>query len=292
MPRSLIHLHNWSQDEILEIFRDSEKLIAENLQRNDLKGQTAALIFFESSTRTRMSFETASVRLGLYPLRFDSKESTSLAKGETHLDSIKNIAAMEPKILVVRCGDEFPLEQYAQSSHIPIVNAGWGQKGHPTQALLDAWTLYREFASLKGLRVLFVGDLSHSRVVQSNIELLTKFGAELGQFAPATWSLQNSALKNFGSMKEALNWAQVVMALRVQTERHGSNEKQSSYVNEFQIRGDMLTEDQIVLHPGPVNWGVELSEDIANLSQCKILEQVSNGVYIRQTLLRKLCLDI
>lgn len=292
MPRSLLQLQNWPREEILEIFNHSESLITENPYQGEMQGKTAAVVFFEASTRTRLSFETACVRLGLYPLRLDSRESSSISKGETAWDTLINIHAMEPSVFIIRCGDDFELDLFSQRSHIPVINAGWGKKGHPTQALLDAWTLYREFGSLEGLKILFVGDIVHSRVVQSNMEVLTKFGAKLAQYAPQQLSLSDARLSSFDSLEKALDWAEVVMALRVQKERHDSKIDWHEYTKKYQIKPEMLKEEHIVLHPGPVNWDVELHHEIANLNQCKILEQVSNGVFIRQTILRKICLDI
>ncbi|MGE5087413.1 MAG: aspartate carbamoyltransferase catalytic subunit, partial [Bacillota bacterium] len=164
---SLIDLKCLDKEKINILFSYADQLALNPSSFSKGFGKTGALLFFEASTRTRMSFETACARLGVYPILLNGKAGTSLEKGEALEDTILNVAAMRPSFLIVRSGDDLDLAAIAQKVSCPILNAGWGKKGHPTQALLDAYTIYKHLGSCQGQKLLIVGDVRHSRVAQS-----------------------------------------------------------------------------------------------------------------------------
>lgn len=251
----------------------------------------------KSSTRTRISFQTASVRLGLFPIVFDTKIGSSLEKGESYVDTLLNIAAMNPKAMVIRCGEDFNLlkihREEMGNSKIPIINAGWGSFGHPTQGLLDLYTIRESRGYLKDLRLLIVGDVLHSRVASSHFELAKKMGYKIAIAGPGEFYPQVKSLKIFSKLEDGLKWANVVMTLRVQKERHRNIFSMDQYLEEFGLTSHSLknlSSDGLILHPGPINWGVEMSEDVKEDKRQKILQQVTNGVFIRQAVF-KFCIN-
>lgn len=251
-------------------------------------GKTGALLFFEASTRTRMSFETACARLGIYPILLDGKSGTSLEKGESIEDTVLNVAAMDPSFLVIRCGDEVDLSSLAEKINLPILNAGWGKKGHPTQALLDAYTIRKHLGTCEGQRVLLVGDLRHSRVAASHYELCKKLNYEIALCGPTEFLPEDGSHKVFKSLNEGLQWATVAMALRVQLERHKAQYALEDYTSLYGFNDrnlKHLSEKALILHPGPINQGVELDGEVLQDPRCKVLDQVTNGVFVRQSLI-------
>jgi aspartate carbamoyltransferase catalytic subunit len=253
----------------------------------------SSLLFFEPSTRTRSSFEMAALRMGWQSSFFDgaSKEGSSLIKGETFEDTFWTLHAMGPNVLVVRCGDELPLFQLRKKTQIPLINAGCGTHSHPTQALLDVFTMRESFPDLIGKNILFVGDVSHSRVAKSHFRLLPKLGAQVGVVGPEAFLKQNPAdVKSFADLKEALPWADVVVGLRVQFERHSepSAFTREAYIEKFQIKSthaNLLKSSALLFHPGPVNWGLEFDPSVRELPHFKMWQQKQNGVYVRAALL-------
>jgi len=215
-----------------------------------------------------------------------------LKKGETVEDSILNVAAMDPLALVVRCSESVALREISDKLAVPVINAGWGIQGHPTQALLDAVTMRRHFKRLRGKKVLILGDVRHSRVAASHFELLPKLGVEVAICGPEDFLLSLPGVQVFRSLKDGLQWADVAMALRVQFERHESGEKHLStadYRARFGLSLDSvkaLSAGGIIMHPGPINHGIELESEVLLDSRAKILEQVTSGVYVREALLR------
>ena len=261
-----------------------------------IQGETVALCFFEASTRTRLSFQTASIRMGLGPLVFESGSHTSLEKGETIEDSLLNIAAMMPRLIVVRCGDDVNLRHLASQVKMPLVNAGWGQRGHPTQALLDSYTLYSAWGGFSQKKLLIVGDLKHSRVVASHLELFSSLGLEIGQCGPAEFLLPGSQIRSFSTLEKGLEWADAVMALRFQFERHEAKAafSRGDYHLEFGLKSSslrFLKSDGLILHPGPINHGIELESQVLSDPRSRVLEQVSNGVYVREAIMRTILGD-
>ncbi len=254
--------------------------------------KAVALLFFEPSTRTRFSFEIAAARLGLRTLLLDGVGGTSLEKGESIEGTVLNIAAMEPAMVVIRCGDEVDLYSLQKKIKMPILNAGWGKRSHPSQALSDALTLRANGRDLEKEKLLIIGDVKHSRVWSSHFQLSKILGYEIAVCAPKELLPEGDLPLHFSNLKEGLSWATSVMSLRVQHERHSveHNKKYSVdyYRNEFGLSLQKLKSwksDGLVMHPGPVNYGVELELDVNQDPRCKILEQVRWGTYLRQALL-------
>lgn len=262
-----------------------------------LRGRSIVNLFFEPSTRTRTSFEIAAKRLGADTIGIQTQGS-SLSKGESLVDTLNTLAAMNPDAIVMRhaaSGAPHFLSRYLST---PMINAGDGRHEHPTQALLDAFTILEIKGALEGLRVAIIGDIAHSRVARSNVHLLSKFGAAVVLCGPATMVSGNMAKIAPGvaltyDMNEAVAGADVIMMLRVQLERQNVEIfPKSEY---FQFYGLTLEHlklakpDAIVLHPGPINRGRELSNEVADSQRSMILNQVENGVAVRMAVLERVC---
>ncbi|PIS11255.1 MAG: aspartate carbamoyltransferase catalytic subunit [Bdellovibrio sp. CG10_big_fil_rev_8_21_14_0_10_47_8] len=288
---SLLNFQSFSSSQIESLFSFAEQLGSSKEGLKSWSGETAALLFFEASTRTRLSFESAAIRMGLGPLVFDGAQKTSLEKGESIEDSVLNIAAMSPRVLIIRCGDNVDLHLLQKKVSMPIVNAGWGVLGHPSQALLDTLTLRSRWKKTQGRKLLIVGDLKHSRVAASHFELMKLTGLEIGQCGPDEFLSKESSVQTFRDLKSGLAWADAVMALRFQFERHGNQVSLSKddYRQRYGLNQNSLKElrsDGLILHPGPVNHGIELESEVFADSRCMIFEQVRWGVVMREALLR------
>jgi aspartate carbamoyltransferase catalytic subunit len=257
-----------------------------------LRGRTVVNLFFEPSTRTRTSFEIAEKRLSADTLSIATATS-SVTKGESLLDTVRNIEAMSPDMIVMRHSSSGAPHLLARMCQSTIINAGDGMHEHPTQALLDAFTIREHKHRLAGLKVAIVGDLLHSRVLRSNVALLNTMGARVWACAPAT--LMPSHVSEFGvrattSVDEAVEGADVVMMLRIQHERmHGHYiPSLREYFTMFGLTPERLRRaapDAIVMHPGPMNRGVEIDSAVADGPFSVILEQVSNGIAVRMAVL-------
>ena len=257
-----------------------------------LTGVTIVNLFFESSTRTRISFELAEKRLSADLVNF-SASTSSVSKGETLKDTARNIEAMMIDMVVMRHahpGSHVFLTQVLDSS---IINAGDGCHEHPTQGLLDMYSLQEQVGNLEGVKVVIIGDISHSRVALSNIHGMTTMGVEVAVCGPATLipvEIEKLGVKVFYSLEEALNFADVLMVLRIQLERQqwGAFPSLREYHNLFGITGEKLAQfnkEFVIMHPGPINRGVEIDSDIADSKHSIILRQVTNGVAIRMAVL-------
>jgi aspartate carbamoyltransferase catalytic subunit len=257
-----------------------------------LRGRTIINLFMEPSTRTRMSFELAEKRLSADTLGMTSIGS-SVVKGETLGDTARTLEAMAPDMIVIRHGASGAPHQLARICRASIINAGDGMHEHPTQALLDAFTMIEHKQRLEGLHVAIVGDLTHSRVLRSNALLLTRMGADVRACGPATLvppGLESLGVRVTTSMDDALDGADVVMMLRVQHERmHGLFlPSVREYFTWFGLTPERLARaapDAIVMHPGPMNRGVEIDSAVADGPWSVILEQVANGVAVRMAVL-------
>jgi aspartate carbamoyltransferase catalytic subunit len=257
-----------------------------------LRGSTIINVFFEASTRTRSSFEIAGKRLSADVVNFSSSGS-SVSKGETLLDTARNLEAMHPDFLVVRHPSSGAAHYLAQRLRCIVVNAGDGQHEHPTQALLDAFTIRKRVGRIEGLRVAIIGDVAHSRVARSNALLLTKMGASVILCAPPT--MMPAGAQRFGvevtsDMDAAVRGADVVMMLRVQLERQSQRlfSTEREYFAQFALTRARLgaaADGAIVMHPGPMNRGLEIASDVADGARSVILDQVSHGVAIRMAIL-------
>jgi aspartate carbamoyltransferase catalytic subunit len=257
-----------------------------------LRGKTVINLFFEASTRTRSSFEIAEKRLSADGLNFSSA-SSALVKGESLIDTALNLQAMAPDLIVIRHGHPGVPHMLARRVAAGVINAGDGAHEHPTQALLDAFTIRQAKGRIEGLRVAIVGDIEHSRVVRSNIHLLRKMGAKVivaGPFTMMPAEIEALGVEVANNLEDALHEADVVMMLRIQLERQGKAMIPSvkEYFNLFGLSRDRLRlakDDVVVMHPGPMNRGVEIASDVADGPQSVILEQVSNGVAVRMAVL-------
>ncbi len=294
--RHLLGIADLEPDEISLILDTAEamtEIAARPIKKvPTLRGRTVVNLFFEPSTRTRMSFEVAEKRLSADTLSIAVAQS-SVTKGETLLDTVRNLEAMAPDMIVMRHGSSGAPHLLARLCRSVIINAGDGMHEHPTHALLDAFTIREHKKRLDGLKVAIVGDLLHSRVLRSNVQLLNKMGASIWACAPST--LMPVGLARFGvrattSIDEAVADADVVMMLRIQHERmHGhfipSTREYFTLFGLTPARVARAKPDVIIMHPGPMNRGVEIDSDVADGPYSVILEQVTNGVAIRMAVL-------
>ncbi|MDQ4122291.1 MAG: aspartate carbamoyltransferase catalytic subunit [Acidobacteriota bacterium] len=297
--KDLLGIRNLSVADILKIldtaetFRDVSRREVKKVPT--LRGKTVINLFFEASTRTRTSFELAAKRLSADAINI-SISTSSVTKGETLLDTAKNLDAMQPDAIVIRHGSAGAPHLLAKHSDAAVVNAGDGANEHPTQALLDAMTIRERKGRIEDLNVTIIGDILHSRVARSNLYLLTKLGARVRVFGPRTLlppeflHLVDNNFEISPRLENALDGADVVMILRIQKERQDSAffpsmKEYSIHYGLTQARLNLAKEDAIVLHPGPMNRGVEISSDIADSSRAFILNQVENGLAIRMAVL-------
>ena len=257
-----------------------------------LRGKTVINLFYEASTRTRTSFEIAAKRLSADTINI-SASTSSVVKGETLIDTAKNLEAMNPDIIVIRHSAAGAPQMLAGILRQSIINAGDGAHEHPTQALLDMMTIRAKKGRIAGLKVALVGDIAHSRVARSNIHGLTKMGAQVCVAGPATMiprGIERMGVVVHMRIEEAIRDADIVMMLRIQTERETQNIFPSlrEYAHYFSLnrRNIVLArKDVLIMHPGPINRGVEISPDLADGPHSIILEQVTNGVAVRMALL-------
>jgi aspartate carbamoyltransferase catalytic subunit len=257
------------------------------------RAPVVAHMFFEASTRTKTSFMLATHRMGLRPLDVGIGTANSQIKGETEADTFLNIQAMGPDLFVVRHGGDGDLAGAIRESQIPVISAGEGIEAHPTQALLDAFTIQENLGSLQGQKILICGDIAHSRVARSNAELLVRMGAEVGLCGPKLFLPESLVgFRIFQDLKEGLAWSHVLMVLRVQHERHQLGSPSAFALDEYRKLYSIdekhlrfFSAKGIILHPGPVNWGVELDHAVRGDVRVKIFEQVRNGVFVRAALL-------
>jgi len=294
--KDLLGLRDISSEEIEYILSTAKTmkfiLSSNNKKTAHLQGKSIITLFYENSTRTRLSFELASKYMGASAANI-SASSSSVQKGETLIDTGKTIDRMGSDVIVIRHPMSGAPHLLAQNVKSSVINAGDGMNEHPTQALLDMFTIIEKKGTLKGLKVAIVGDILHSRVARSNIWGMTKLGAEVGISGPATLippGIERLGVKVFSTVQEAILDADVVMGLRIQLERQkkGLFPTTREYARFFGLddkRLKLAKEDAIVLHPGPINRGVELSSAVIDGEQSLINEQVTNGVAVRMALL-------
>lgn len=294
--KDLLGLKNVKADEIEEILYTADLmkhiLLQNNKKTPHLQGKSIITLFYENSTRTRLSFELASKYMSASAANI-SVSSSSVQKGETLVDTGRTIDMMGADIIVIRHPMSGAPHLLAKHTKASVINAGDGMNEHPTQALLDIFTIKEKKESFKGLKVAIIGDIYHSRVARSNIWGLTTLGANVFLFGPS--SLMPPGIEKTGAivcnnMEEAMEGADVVMALRIQKERQQSGYLPSlrEYSMLYGINRDKLScakKDVLIMHPGPVNRGVEISSDVADMSASAINEQVTNGVAVRMALL-------
>ena len=284
----LIRTDDFTKDVIEEILADAKKFSDGRYERI-LQGKIIITLFFENSTRTKSSFEIAAKRLGADMVHLDvSKSSTK--KGETLVDTAMNLDSMGPNAIIVRHQNSGVPKILSNHTKASILNAGDGAHAHPTQALLDLYTLKEHFGTLDGKKIAIVGDIKNSRVANSNIELLSRFNMEVILVAPPHF-LPKTSLRTTHYLEEIIDEVDAIMSLRTQTERHSSQSYASlkDYASDFCITHELIGErDIIILHPGPVHRNIDICDRLLADPRCKVLDQVSNGVNIRMAILKKL----
>ncbi|RUM64441.1 MAG: aspartate carbamoyltransferase [Sulfurimonas sp.] len=284
----MIRTDDFSIEEIEAILLDAKKFSKGGFERI-LKDKIIITLFFENSTRTKSSFEIAAKRLGAEIIHLDVSQS-STKKGETLVDTAMNLDAMGPHAIIVRHQNSGVPQILSKYTNASILNAGDGAHAHPSQALLDLYTLKEHFGDLKGKKIAIVGDIKNSRVANSNIELLSRFGMEVILVAPPHF-LPKTSLKSTYFLSEIIDEVDVIMSLRTQTERHSSQNYASlkDYASDFCITEELLGDrDIILLHPGPVHRNIDITDTLLDDKRCKVLDQVKNGVNIRMAILKKL----
>jgi aspartate carbamoyltransferase catalytic subunit len=290
--KHLLGIREITAEDIALIFKTADNF-KQVLQRPikkvpSLRDTTVANVFFENSTRTRLSFELAEKRLGADVVNF-SASSSSVSKGETLIDTVKNILAMKVDMVVMRHAASGAPWFLANHINASIINAGDGTNEHPTQALLDAYSMREKIGDLKGKHIAIIGDIMHSRVALSNIYCLTKLGAKVTVAGPPTLipkHIQSMGVRVEYNLKKALEWCDVANVLRIQLERQhkplfSTLREYALYYGVNRAMLDSLNKDIVIMHPGPINRGVEINSDVADSGQSIILDQVENGVAIR-----------
>ena len=296
--KHLIDIKSISKEEIENII-NLAKEFKTGRKKSDVEKKTLSLMFYENSTRTRCSFEIAAQKLGMNIINFDANHS-SLSKGESLKDTIENLYFLGVNAVVIRHSLSGIINNVMRLVNYPIhfVNGGDGTHAHPSQALLDYYTMLEKIGSVEGKKITIVGDVSHSRVAKSNISLLSKFGADIHLCAPTYLQFENEQAFNIhyhNEVKEAIDGSNVVMVLRVQSERHEKEgyPDSSEYKRLYEIDTELLkkyaAKDVILMHPGPANRNIEVSSELLDNQVGKtILEQAQNGVYVRMAILNTL----
>ena len=297
-PRSLLDLEHLSPKEITFILNLARKMRSRP-PRPVLHGKRIALLFYEASTRTRVSFEFAAKLLGTHTSVI-SATASSIEKGESLVDTGKTLQALGADCIVMRHPSSGAPNVLARNLRVPIINAGDGMHEHPSQGLLDAYTILRHKKKLKGLKVAMIGDIQHSRVARSNIHLLSKFGAQVVlcgplEFLPEIALTLSPRVRISRRLEEAVGGADVVMMLRVQKERLvGLDIDVQRYIAHYQLTTELFSlakKGAIIMHPGPMIRGMEIQSEVADSLQSVVEEQVQNGVYVRMALLA-MCMGV
>ncbi len=287
----LVDTDDFSKEQIANIMHDAATFKKE-MPSKLLEDKLLITLFFESSTRTRSSFEVAAKRLGASVVHLDpSKSSTN--KGESLEDTFENLAAMEPDGVIIRHEFNNTPKKLANKNLTPILNAGAGNYAHPTQALLDYFTMLEHFGELKGKTIAIVGDIVSSRVASSGIRLFTRMGMNVVLVAPKPFMPDND-LPKYEKLSNIIDKVDIVMSLRAQLERHKAPifEDYDEYAKEYCITKELFEDrDILLLHPGPVMRNIDISDEMLTDKRSKVLTQVKNGVYVRMAILKALLLD-
>lgn len=283
-------MREYSEHEILQLVK-----LADDIQQKGIepinKQVFAANLFFEPSTRTKMSFIVAQRKLGIEVLDF-ATDSSSVKKGESVYDTAKTFESIGASLLVVRHPQDNLVQELAEGISIPVVNAGDGKGEHPTQCLLDLLTIYQEYKKYRGLKVAIVGDIKHSRVARSNAFALTTLGADVYLSSKQEWK-DESLMYPYISIDEAVDTCDVVMLLRIQHERHdaGANMDAKEYLENYGLtieREKRMKSNAIILHPAPVNRGVEIDDRLVESDKSRIFKQMTNGVSARMAVMQRI----
>ena len=296
--KSFTSVDNLNDEDIKTIFHRAEvfkklkadkKSFKQAFSLSKEQDLNALLVFIEPSTRTRISFEMACNNLGIHPILFSDVQASSIVKGESLEETLRTLKSLNPSLIILRYkGSPFQFDD-----SIPVVNGGFGSYEHPTQALIDAFTIQSAKKTVKDQNILILGDVLHSRVSNSNLKLLKKLEAKVAFCSPSSLFPRDDLWKDihcFENINEGLKWADAVMCLRIQQERHDMSIGLSlaEYRDQYHLGADQLKflkESAVILHPGPCIFGVEMSMDILKDSRSLISEQVTNGVFIRSAVL-------
>ena len=287
----LVDTNDFSEQQIAQIISDAKRF-KKQMPTALLRDKLLITLFFESSTRTRSSFEVAAKRLGASVVHLDPSKS-STTKGESLDDTFANLCAMEPDGVIIRHAYNATPQKLANKELTPVINAGAGNYAHPTQALLDYFTMLEHFGDLKDKTIAIVGDIVSSRVASSGIRLFVRMGMRVVLVAPKPFMPDNN-LEKFEHLDEVINQVDIVMSLRAQLERHKAPifEDYEEYAKEYCITKERLKDrDILLLHPGPVMRNIDISNEMLEDPRCKVLEQVKNGVYVRMAILKSILLD-
>lgn len=289
----LITTDDLTTKQIEQILDDASRFKLQRKPAALLRDKLLFTLFFENSTRTRSSFEVAAKRLGASVVHLDPTKS-STNKGETLEDTFLNIAAMQPDGVIIRHSDNTLAQKFADFNLTPLLNAGSGNFAHPTQALLDLFTLKEHFGNLEGKKVAIVGDIVNSRVASSAIALFSRFGIKISLVAPEQFMPSNVDLPKFEKLKDILDDVDAVMSLRAQLERHNKPvfEDYETYASHYCLTKEKIgSKNIIIMHPGPVMRNIDISDELLNDPRCKVLTQATNGLFVRMAVLKLLLLD-
>jgi len=287
----LIDTNDFSDAQIEQLLHDA-KTFKTKRPIQLLRDRLLITLFFEASTRTRSSFEVAAKKLGAAVVHLDPSRS-STKKGESLEDTFANLCAMEPDAVIIRHSENEAPGMLANMQMTPVINAGAGNYAHPTQALLDLFTMVEHFGDVKGKTIAIVGDIVSSRVASSGIRLFTRMGMNVLLVAPKPF-MPESDLPQYEHLEDVIGKVDIIMSLRAQLERHSSPifDNYNEYARHYCVDHDRLKESEIlVMHPGPVMRNIDISDKMLEDSRCKVLEQVKNGVYMRMAILKLLLLD-
>ena len=284
---NLLKLSDLKIEEIEEILENASAFKSGKKKVNYNGEKVIANLFFEPSTRTHYSFDMAALKLGCKTMNFEA-ETSSMKKGETLYDTVKTFESFGVDAVVIRHRED---EYYKQLENIkiPILNGGDGTKDHPSQSLLDLYTIKEEFGHFEGLKVLIVGDIKHSRVAHSNIKVMERLGMKVYTSGPEEFKDENLEFVNFD---EYLPKVDIVMLLRIQLERHSEEMKidKNEYNKKYGLNKENVSkmkENAIIMHPAPFNRNVEITDDVVECSKSRIFKQIENGVFVRMAMLEK-----
>ena len=283
--KHLTRLSDFTIEEIKEIL-ERANCYASGEELPKLEGKVVANLFFEPSTRTQYSFMMAEQKLGLKMMDFTA-ETSSVQKGETLYDTVKTFEAIGVDGVVIRHPQNNYFEELIPHLNIPIFNGGDGSGNHPTQSLLDLLTIYQEYGKFEGLKIAIVGDIAHSRVAHTNIEVMNRLGMEVHLVAPEQFQEEGYQWENLDNVLEEMD---IIMLLRVQHERHdgGMQLTKEEYHAQYGLtieREKRMKEGAIIMHPAPFNRGVEIADDVVECERSRIFKQMSNGVFVRMSVL-------
>ena len=287
MTMNLTTLTDLSTDQIMAIIEEADGY-ANGADQPNCGGKIVANLFFEPSTRTHNSFEVAQLRLGIKPLNF-AAEMSSVKKGETLYDTVKTFEAIGVDGMVIRHPDNEYFKQLEGKTSVPILNGGDGSGNHPTQSLLDLLTIYQEFGRFKGLKIAIVGDVAHSRVAHTNLEVMKRLGMATHTVAPDQFQEPGYRWESFDELLPEMD---IIMLLRVQHERHdlGMVLTKEDYHRQYGLtveRERQMKEGAIIMHPAPFNRGVEIADEVVECTRSRIFKQMENGVYVRMAVLNR-----